>query len=1091
MSNLIQPKRWQLLLLSVLLIASMAVSLLPVPQFGQTGVVEAQTTEDLTAYPRTDTLGTTTSVREIFVWVYDADTATYTDETTDANDSGTNDFPLIASVATEDPYGDCTYFGANGQFSFLSIDTGTAGAGYDAADIVWEYWNGSAWTSLAGISDATNGFTTTTQKTVSWTCPTDWDTCQVNEIDLYWIRARFADGPGTEILTTQPLGDQIWRGGRLFVTPDRVRATGVTFDEDTYLCKSRTVNSSTTNVNDYFSVTFDAITGGATATFALYSIWTLTQGVDDLNALDVASESWLNLHVVETDALSQRLRIRQCYRGALTTSTDYVLIELNRRYYINVSYDKDVGTYGTLYAYVYYDKAMTQSAGTVSLALSSGQETYSHYGPAWSSDSGQSGTISYVLGDVYLDEAPDTSMFAESNISFPMNWTDEDDLTGFPTGWTTSDEGAGTIEGANWPGTSTNSAHLIANEATGNDVFAYVATSSSAFARSIVQMDVYLDSLGDGKKRYFGGIRDNTDSYGASVLAVRSGANYYWRIGYRQNVSTQTTNTLAVDTEYTAILGLCHVGDATELGAVLFVKGGAYTEFTLVDTYNFGVASTTSFNGTQLFVGNRYYAFTSNEGGACYVKNIKYHDGGTWGPKLARGGANDGTLVYTHRVTSTHFVDYGNSFIEIFSSTDDGDTWTYQSALGPTANTDYQWAFVVWDSINSEWLFFLKTTHTADGAQTTFYHTSDLSNLGAAEWTADDTQLYPSRMIEGGQLLVGKLLYDGSAPFASISAHYATVELGDDYTLTTAATISDNSLGYTSLVEPFIYRRYSDNQLMCVLRYDSSGPRDEMLHVDISAGGDGTAWSGAIWAGEDYSDISANLSTFVFMEKMYIVGRDSQKQPWQSLIWQTNSENGQLVSERVWSDVPGQAVLWECGNGAIDAALIPNNHYQDVAFVLGIASFRQIDVIDAFITPDISNTPSSHDYRTVVPSATYWANGAEPGWPLADGNCTGNVTNNSSFAVDIYFSMGNMTGGTQWTIGASPDTNVFRMRVYISGAGNSTVYTTLSATPQMLIGNLTADASEFWEFVLDTPTNDPFSDGATKTGTITLAAEAH
>lgn len=146
------------------------------------------------------------------------------------------------------------------------------------------------------------------------------------------------------------------------------------------------------------------------------------------------------------------------------------------------------------------------------------------------------------------------------------------------------------------------------------------------------------------------------------------------------------------------------------------------------------------------------------------------------------------------------------------------------------------------------------------------------------------------------------------------------------------------------------------------------------------------------------------------------------------------------------------------------------------------------------IPPDISNTPSSHDFGVVQPSTTVWAKTnttTPPSFALTDGNCTGNVTNDSSFVVNILFSMTTMIGGTPWTIGANPASNVFRMRLYISGAGNSTVYTALSATPTDLIHELAAAAHQHYEFAIDTPTNDPFSDGILKSGNMTLAAEAH
>ena len=143
---------------------------------------------------------------------------------------------------------------------------------------------------------------------------------------------------------------------------------------------------------------------------------------------------------------------------------------------------------------------------------------------------------------------------------------------------------------------------------------------------------------------------------------------------------------------------------------------------------------------------------------------------------------------------------------------------------------------------------------------------------------------------------------------------------------------------------------------------------------------------------------------------------------------------------------------------------------------------------------DIANLPVSHSYGIVSPGLTYWGVGGltAPSFVggLSDGNCTGNVTNNSLFAIKVSFSMGNMTGGTTWVIGTSPGTNIFRMRLYISGATDINDYTALSAISQVLIDSLGAGLSEYWEPVLDTPSNNPFSDGFTKTGTITLAGEA-
>ena len=38
----------------------------------------------------------------------------------------------------------------------------------------FEYWNGSSWTNVSGLSDGTNNLTQNGQ--ITWTMPTDWET---------------------------------------------------------------------------------------------------------------------------------------------------------------------------------------------------------------------------------------------------------------------------------------------------------------------------------------------------------------------------------------------------------------------------------------------------------------------------------------------------------------------------------------------------------------------------------------------------------------------------------------------------------------------------------------------------------------------------------------------------------------------------------------------------------------------------------------------------------------------------------------------------------------------------------------------------
>lgn len=124
----------------------------------------------------------------------------YVDETTDANSAAAADWQFFPAGAGVD---DAVYMGFPQLFSKLTIDVGTAGVG--TYTVSWEYWNGTAWTALSGVTDGTTNFKTLGANDVTYTVPSDWATTSVNgSAQLYYIRA--ARDAGT--VTTDPLGDQ-------------------------------------------------------------------------------------------------------------------------------------------------------------------------------------------------------------------------------------------------------------------------------------------------------------------------------------------------------------------------------------------------------------------------------------------------------------------------------------------------------------------------------------------------------------------------------------------------------------------------------------------------------------------------------------------------------------------------------------------------------------------------------------------------------------------------------------------------------------------------------------------------------------------
>ena len=114
------------------------------------------------------------------------DGGSQTDQTTAANNDTTNDMTLLPSTpAVNDAY----YLGSLEIQSRIYINISTAGSG--TWTIVWEYWDGSAWTALSNVTDGTTGFTVSGINSINFTVPSNWATKTVASIaSVYWIRGR-------------------------------------------------------------------------------------------------------------------------------------------------------------------------------------------------------------------------------------------------------------------------------------------------------------------------------------------------------------------------------------------------------------------------------------------------------------------------------------------------------------------------------------------------------------------------------------------------------------------------------------------------------------------------------------------------------------------------------------------------------------------------------------------------------------------------------------------------------------------------------------------------------------------------------------
>jgi hypothetical protein len=129
------------------------------------------------------------------VWTFDG-TSTYTDETTDMGSSALSDVPMTNAT------GAILYLGYDYAFGSTMLNVSTAQNG---ANYIWEYYNGSAWTTLtvSGVLTATGWVR------LYWTIPSDMSAVTIYSVSKTYVRFR-----QTGLVTTPPTFSQGFVGGR-------------------------------------------------------------------------------------------------------------------------------------------------------------------------------------------------------------------------------------------------------------------------------------------------------------------------------------------------------------------------------------------------------------------------------------------------------------------------------------------------------------------------------------------------------------------------------------------------------------------------------------------------------------------------------------------------------------------------------------------------------------------------------------------------------------------------------------------------------------------------------------------------------------
>lgn len=156
---------------------------------------------------------------------------------------------------------------------------------------------------------------------------------------------------------------------RISKTATKVTWTLLTRDEDAYVYLDKDADYFNGDFTIYLTHRTTAVSASGTR---VLGCWSLTNTIDDLWGIYVANGDWLAVLAGQTlgGAGAPTLWLVECDGGSQYGSpANPYEIALNTDYYLTVIRDESVGTYGTLYLYIYSDASRTTLLDTQTLTL--------------------------------------------------------------------------------------------------------------------------------------------------------------------------------------------------------------------------------------------------------------------------------------------------------------------------------------------------------------------------------------------------------------------------------------------------------------------------------------------------------------------------------------------------------------------------------------------------------------------------------------------------------------------------------------------------------------------------------------------------
>ena len=171
---------------------------------------------------------------------------------------------------------------------------------------------------------------------------------------------------GSQSTTDYPESDP---AGRIELTDaTTVTVTTADNDEEFYVARDFTAGYFSGNFELYTQVkcTSNPVTVGG------IGVWAVTNTMDSLRDIDVANGDWLSVWWYQFSG-NQHLAVSECNNGTIYTKISTTL-SLDTEYYLKIVRDEDVGTFGTIYCYIYSDSSLSTLVDTLTLPLTEKQD---------------------------------------------------------------------------------------------------------------------------------------------------------------------------------------------------------------------------------------------------------------------------------------------------------------------------------------------------------------------------------------------------------------------------------------------------------------------------------------------------------------------------------------------------------------------------------------------------------------------------------------------------------------------------------------------------------------------------------------------